>query len=62
MYNFGRVTHAIGPERYRDSSEMGMVSGCIGAFSPNFITQVRGEPGAEVRTKEYRKCWNSIVA
>jgi hypothetical protein len=42
MYNFGRVTRAIGPERYRGSSEMGMFLGCIGAFPHNSITQVRG--------------------
>jgi hypothetical protein len=42
MYNFGRVTREIGPEWYRDSSEMGMVLGCFGAFLTNFITQVRG--------------------
>jgi hypothetical protein len=42
MYNFGRVTREIGPEWYRDSSEMGMGLGGIGAFLTNFITQVRG--------------------
>ena len=42
MYNFGRVTRETGPERYCDSSEMGMVLGCIGAFPRNSITQVRG--------------------
>jgi hypothetical protein len=42
MYNFGRVTREIGPERYCDGSEMGTVLGCIGAFPPNFITPVRG--------------------
>lgn len=40
MYNFGRVTRDTGPERYCDSSEMGMVRGCFGAFRSNFITQV----------------------
>ena len=61
MYNFGRVTRETVPERYRDSSEMGMVLGCFGAFSPNFITQVSGEPSAEEWTKECRKCWNSSL-
>jgi hypothetical protein len=42
MYNFGRVTRETGPERYCDSSEMGMVLGCIGAFPRNSITLVRG--------------------
>jgi hypothetical protein len=42
MYNFGRVTREIGPERYCDGSEMGMVLGCIGGFPPNSITSVRG--------------------
>ena len=42
MYNFGRVTGETGPERYCDSSEMGIVLGRIDAFPPNFITQVRG--------------------
>jgi hypothetical protein len=42
MYNFGRVTHETGPERYCDGSEMGMVWGCFGAFPYNFITLVRG--------------------
>jgi hypothetical protein len=42
MYNFGRVTRETGPERYCDSSEMGMALSCIGAFPPNFITPVRG--------------------
>ena len=42
MYNFGRVTREIGPERYCDGSEMGMVLGCIGAFPRNSITPVSG--------------------
>jgi hypothetical protein len=42
MYNFGRVTHQTGPERYCDGSEMGMVWDCFSAFPYNFITQVRG--------------------
>jgi hypothetical protein len=42
MYNFGRVTRETGPERYCDSSEMGMVLACVGTFPTNFITQVRG--------------------
>ena len=47
MYNFGRVTREIGPERYCDGSEMGMVLGCIGAFPRNSITQVSGNWRAE---------------
>jgi len=31
-----------GPERYCDSSEVGRILGCFGAFPPNFITEVRG--------------------
>ena len=42
MYNFGRITRHTGPERYCDSSEMGMVWGDFDAFPSNFITPVRG--------------------
>jgi hypothetical protein len=42
MYNFGRVTPETGPERYCDSSEMGIGRGCLDDFSSNLITLVRG--------------------
>jgi hypothetical protein len=42
MYNFGRVTPETGPERYCDSSEMGIGRGCLDDFSSNSITLVRG--------------------
>jgi hypothetical protein len=42
MYNFGRVTRDSGPERYCDSSEMGMIWDGFGAFPSKFITQVSG--------------------
>ena len=54
MYNFGRVTHKIGPERYCDGSEMGMVLGCFGVFSLNFVTQVRENDVRKSRQKSAR--------
>jgi hypothetical protein len=54
MYNFGRVTHKTGPERYCDGSEMGMVLGCFGAFPLNFITQVRENDVRKSKQKSAR--------